>query len=96
MNSVTLYLLQEDQTTEFAAQELAKYLAMMDDVQIAVERATSYGAGAPGLALGLLDDVGLALDTGSDPALDDRIHIDVKGLAGVIAGANSRALLNAA
>jgi hypothetical protein len=91
--NATLYTLRGGETIAYAAAELARCLARMDDVQIVVQEADEYRPQVQtGLHLGLLGDVGIDARTDT-PAWDDRVYVDVSGLEGVIAGANTRSIL---
>jgi hypothetical protein len=80
-----------DQTVDFAAEELKKYLRKMmpekGDIKI------SYDPKAQdGFRLGLLEDFGLPNEA-PDPFFDDVVHIDTDEKGGVLAGSNPRSVL---
>jgi hypothetical protein len=90
IENVTLYTLRDGETIAYAAAELARCLARMDDVQVIVRGTDGYRPQEQkGLYLGLLDDVGIDART-TTTEWDDRVHVEVSGLEGVIAGANAR------
>ena len=78
-------------TTEFAVDELYKYLRMLmpygSDVVVKQE------PGEDGFRLGLLADFGLDASDVEDAALDDVIYVDCCPEGGIIAGSNPIALL---
>ena len=89
----TIYRLRQDEAVQFAAEELARYLARMDgSLHFEARDAARYETGTPGIWLGLLDDFGMALEV-DDPVFDDRLHVAVNDLSGVIAGSNPRSVL---
>jgi hypothetical protein len=101
---VALHPLSENQTIRFAADELSKYLQMMDpSVNVEVRRAQGEHRGdRPGINLGLFEQFGLEAAV-EDPTFDDRIHVAIRptqgavsGLEGIIAGSNPRSVLLAA
>jgi hypothetical protein len=86
--------LRKDEAITFAAHELAKYLLMMDDIQVEVRPAEQLASPAQGaLYLGLVDDFGMEAHV-DIPRFDDRVHARVTpGLQGIIAGTNARSVL---
>lgn len=79
------------ETLRYAAEELAKYLKMMDaDVDAEIE--VSCGRDG-GIVLGLLSDLGLRDDDVDDDMIDDVIDVDVDALSGYFAGSNERSVL---
>ena len=81
-----------DQTVDFAAEELKKYLRMMmpecGDISI------SYEPGAvEGFRLGLGSDFGMSFSDARDPELDDVVHIETHETGGILAGSNPRSVL---
>ncbi len=87
---ITVVPLREDEPVRFAAEELKKYLERMDRVQVTVGPA---GSATADISLGLFEDLGLQAPSVADPAFDDRLHVDVDGRRGVIAGSNPRSVL---
>ena len=83
--------LRDDQTVEFAAFELKKYLRMMmpecGDISICYDPEAK-----DGFRLGLLEDFGLPNEA-EDVALDDIVHIDTDPEGGILAGSNPRSVL---
>ena len=80
-----------DVVTDFAAEELKKYLRMMIPAE---KRITiTYEPGAKdGFRLGLLEDFGLPCET-DNAILDDIVHIDTDVCGGILAGSNPRSIL---
>ena len=79
-------------TVDFAAEELKKYIRMMQpdagDVII------SYAPEAKdGFRLGLMQDLGLDTSDVYDTELDDIIYIDADNNGGILAGDNPRSVL---
>lgn len=88
----TIYKITSNQTVDYAAEELAKYLRMMMPEGGAAE--ISYNPDAKdGFRLGLMKDFGLDVSDVEDPLLDDVLYIDTKGREGIIAGSNPRSVL---
>jgi len=86
----------KDETTIYAAEELKKYLDIMDSGFC--ERAVfleniekEYEDGV--IKLGLLEDFGFDVSDVRDFACDDVIYIDIKNGSGIIAGSNIRSIL---
>jgi len=87
-----IQILRDTETVRYAADELAKYLVMMDpsvetEIEVADEKCDC------AIALGLLADLGLPADDVQDDMLDDVVDVDVKALRGYIAGSNERSIL---
>ncbi len=83
-----------NETVDFAASELKKYLRMMmpngGDIKIA------YAPDATdGFRLGLMQDAGLDVSDVKDPELDDILYIETTKTGGIIAGDNPRSVLMA-
>jgi len=94
VKSVSVYALDDSETAAFAAEELGKYLRMMQpEAQVVVAKADSYQPVKEGIYLGLYGDLGLEAPALDDPRLDDCIHTDVSKLNGMIAGSNPRSIL---
>ena len=76
-----------NETVDFAAQELKKYLRMMipngGDITITYSPTIR-----DGYNLGLMQDLALDVSDAKDTALDDILYIDTDGSGGIIAGAN--------
>ena len=83
-----------DETVDFAAEELKKYLRMMmpecGDIKIFYKPDANEG-----FRLGLMQDVGLDVSEVEDTELDDIIYVDTDENGGVIAGDNPRSVLMA-
>ena len=79
-------------TVDYAAEELKKYLRMMNpeggNINIAYDPTAT-----DGFRLGLMSDLGLDTSDSSDLTLDDIIYIDTDTQGGVIAGSNPRSVL---
>ena len=86
---LTIHKLRDDMTIDFAAQELRKYLRMMqpDENQITIT-----AKDGDGFRLGLLQDFGLPNDA-QDPVMDDIVHIETTEKGGILAGSNPRSVL---
>jgi len=84
-------IVRDTETLRYAAEELAKYLQMMDE-EIDCSIAVSAMRG-DGIVLGLLSDFGLFADDVDDDMIDDVIDADVDSLSGYIAGSNERSVL---
>ncbi len=94
MRSMVIYRLRDDAPVQFAAEELARYLERMDgEVRAEVRRALRHAPDTGGITLGLYEDFGLAASDVTSPEFDDRLHVAVTGLNGVIAGSNPRSVL---
>ena len=85
--------LRPDHVLDFAAEELKKYLRMMQpeggEIEIAYDPAAT-----DGYRLGLCADFGIETEA-KDPVLDDVLHIDADAEGGIIAGSNPRSVLMA-
>lgn len=84
----------EHETLRYAAEELAKYLSMMDgsiSSEIAVGGGMKDAEGA--VVLGLLSELGLDASDVADAMIDDVIDARVNALCGYIAGSNGRSVL---
>ncbi len=85
--------------SEYAAQELKKYITWLSRVKIIPE--IFIGVAAPEkiendtIVLALLEDLNLDISDLSDPFMEDILDIDVKNLTGYIAGSNRRSVLQA-
>ena len=88
---MNIYIVSQNTTVNYAAEELKKYLTMMRP-----ERGTInvvYGDGDDGFRLGLMQDFGLDVSDAEDTSLDDILYIDTNSEGGIIAGDNYRAVL---
>lgn len=78
-------------TVDFAAEELKKYLRMMmptcGEIDIVYEPEAK-----DGFRLGLMEDFGLPCEA-EDVTLDDVVHIDTTEDGGILAGSNPRSVL---
>lgn len=81
-------LLRQSETLKYAADELAKYLKMIDGT-ISVND----GDDDRVIKLGLLSDLGLYDGDVDDAMIEDVVDVDVDRLSGYIAGSNDRSVL---
>ena len=85
-------IFKDTETIRYAAEELAKYLGLMDstiDTEIVVSGEVSEGA----ITLGILADLGRDDSDVEDYMLDDVIDVEINDLSGIIAGSNERSVL---
>lgn len=82
-----IFILRDSETVRYAAEELKKYLKMIDGTEAEI----SFDSGD--IRLGLLDDFGLSTDGVDDAVIDDVIDINIDSLKGYIAGSNERSIL---
>lgn len=83
-----IQILKNNETINYAASELKKYLEMMDDT-VKCEITTFEGD----IKLGMLSQLSLPCDDVSDSMIDDVTDISVVDLCGYIAGSNDRSVL---
>ena len=76
------------ETLRYAAEELAKYLFMMDGTE-----ATVVESGDADVTLGLFADLGLDGSDVFDAMLDDVVEVEIKNKKGYISGSNERSVL---
>ena len=76
------------ETLRYAAEELSKYLNMMDGTE-----ATVVESGEGDVTLGLFADLGRPADDVNDAMLDDVIEVEIKNKKGYISGSNERSVL---
>lgn len=90
-NMFTIKKMRDDQTINFAADELKKYLWTMmpesGNTPITLDPEAT-----DGFRLGLLEDFGLTSEA-KDPVWDDVVHIDTTAQGGILAGSNPRSVL---
>ena len=86
-----IYKTRDDQTINFAADELKKYLWTMMPTSGNTPISLSPTA-TDGFRLGLLEDFGLENEA-ADPIWDDVVHIDTTAEGGILAGSNPRSVL---
>jgi hypothetical protein len=82
-------ILRDTETIRYAAEELKKYLKMMDsdvDAEICI-------GGDEGITLGLLSDLNLDYSDVKDAMIDDVVDVKIDSLSGYIAGSNERSIL---
>lgn len=84
-------IVRDSETLRYAAEELAKYLHLMD-ADVSAEVLVSNARGE-GITLGLLTDFDLPTDDVDDEMIDDVIDADINALCGFIAGSNERSVL---
>lgn len=84
-------IVRDSETLRYAAEELAKYLRMMDSSVLAELSVGETCEDA--INLGLLADYGLNADDVHDAMIDDVIDANVVNLKGYIAGSNERSVL---
>ena len=86
-----IYKKRSNNTIDFAAEELKKYLRMMmpEKGDIAIELKPDV---IDGFRLGLLEDFDLPCEC-EDPKLDDIVHIALDDRGGILAGSNPRSVL---
>ena len=87
-----IVILNDTETIRYAADELAKYLEMMDS-KIKCEIVASAIKTDDGINLGLLSDLSLPSDDVDEPMLDDVIDVRIDSLNGYITGSNGRSVL---
>ena len=89
---LTINKITSHSTVDFAAEELKKYLRMMNpnggDVRIAYDPAAK-----DGFRLGLMQDLGLDVSDVKDTVLDDILYLDTDATGGIVAGDNPRSVL---
>ena len=85
-------ILNEDQTLRYAAEELKKYLELVDG-SVFPTIVCSDTPCSDGITLGLLSELGLDTSDITDPALDDVIDVNIDSLNGYIGGSNGRSVL---
>lgn len=78
----------KSETIIYAAEELAKYLNMMDGTS-----AELIDFGNADIKLGLFSDLGLSDDDVNDAMLDDVVEVEICGKKGYISGSNERSVL---
>ena len=86
----------KDETAQYAAEELKKYLDIMnpgfcEKIVFAENAEIQPEEGV--IKLGLLDDFGFDTSDVRDYACDDVLYIDIKNGSGIIAGSNIRSIL---
>ncbi len=98
INTITIGRIGRHKTVKFAANELAKYLKLMDkDATIDMRIYDDYDENLTDvLWVGMSDKFDAKLPAVEDKTQDDAILIDVQNYCGIITGANNRAVLFAA
>lgn len=81
-------ILKDCETIRYAAEEMKKYLEMMD-YGMHIDIVTGVGD----INFGLLEDLGLRCDDVADAMYDDVIDINIEKMQGYIAGSNERSIL---
>lgn len=88
---MNIRIARDTETLRYAADELARYLSMMDDT---ITTEITVGETCDGaINLGLLADLGLDTSDVNDDMIDDVIDASVDSLSGHIAGSNERSVL---
>ncbi len=82
-------ILKNTETIRYAADELKKYLEMMDSIECEITEE----AGDDGITLAFLKDLSLDQSDVADAMYDDVIDAKINGLCGYIAGSNERSIL---
>ena len=80
--------LRHTETVKYAAEELAKYLEIIDGT---VSEIVDFGDAD--IKLGLFADLGLFAGDVDDPMLDDVVEVEIKNKMGYISGSNDRSVL---
>ncbi len=98
INSITIARIGNSRTAKFAAEELRKYLKMLDGKTIVdIRLYDDYDSSRTNFIwLGMSDKFADKLPKVNDSKLDDGIYIDVTDFGGVITGTNERSVLIAA
>ena len=88
-------ILRNSETILYAAQELKKYLKMVDDKIDAeiLENDSNAHNDENTVTMGLLSDLGLYDGDLNDPMIEDIIDVNINNLNGYIAGSNERSIL---
>lgn len=89
---MVIRILSEDQTLRYAAEELKKYIELVDGSVESIIVCSDTPC-KDGINLGLLSDLGLDSSDVTDPMLDDVIEVSIYSLEGYIGGSNSRSVL---
>lgn len=84
-----LNITENTETLMYAAEELSKYLSMMDEIKCEIV----IGNRGDGITLGLLGELGLSSSDVGDAMLDDVIDVNINALSGYISGSNERSVL---
>ncbi|MBQ8409343.1 MAG: DUF4838 domain-containing protein [Clostridia bacterium] len=87
-----ILLLRNSETLKYAAEELLKYLKMMD-AGIDAEICENAAEGENTVSLGLLSDLSLYSGDLNDAMIDDVIDVNIDCLNGYLAGSNERSVL---
>jgi len=85
-------ILKENETVRYAAEELSKYLSMVDR-SVSTEITVTPVRSADGITLGLLSELSLPDSDVNDAMIDDVVDVDIVNLCGHIAGSNGRSVL---
>ena len=85
-------ILRNNETIRYAAEELKKYLKMIDET-IDAEICENAADGENTVSMGLLSDLGLYDGDVNDAMVDDVIDVNIDHLNGYIAGSNDRSVL---
>ena len=91
-DNMKIKLIRNNETLRYAAEELKKYLKMMDE-SIDAEICDCADDAKSTISIGLLSDFGLYDGDVDDAMIDDVIDVDIDRLNGYIAGSNDRSVL---
>ena len=83
-----IQILRDTETVRYAAEELQKYLSMVDE-SVKADIVTDSGD----IRLGILDDFGLDASDVNDSMIDDVVDVKIDSLCGYISGSNERSIL---
>jgi len=85
-----IIILRDTETVNYAAEELKKYLEMIDG---SITAEITEEKNEEGITLGLLSDFGLDSSDVDDVMIDDVVDVKIDSLKGYIAGSNERSIL---
>lgn len=85
-----IIILRSTETVIYAAEELKKYLEMMDS---GISAEITNEQDEEGIALGLLSDLGLDTSDVNDAMIEDVVDVKIDSLHGYITGSNERSIL---
>jgi len=98
--NIKIFLLGKNETENYAAEELSKYLELMTSCEeIDIMQKQSFDCNNleinNGISIGLFDELVISSLGVEDSLLDDEIYIDISEGKGIIAGINPRSVLMA-
>lgn len=89
-----IILLQQDETVQYAAAELHKYIVQMSRGSLLPQICSDANASRENaIVLGLLEELGREASDLFDPFIEDIIDVDIINGVGLIAGSNPRSIL---